>query len=247
MREGAARQYATILPSEAAFLPSTLSFTDAASVPQSAITAWQAIFEQALLTGSFTPATVPHVSAAGEVVGADLARGKRVLVLGAATAVGLMAVQFAKLAGASVYGTASAKNEAYLRELGIDGVIDYTRGSVEDWIGGEESRKFDVVFDCVGGKSMLDGWTAVKAGGAYPSIVPGFEEKPEKGRPEGVRAKWFVLEARGSDLEGISKLIDLGKVKTTVDGVWKLEDYEEAFKRAGGWGARGKVVLKVGE
>ena len=248
MREGAAREYATILPSETALIPSTLSFTEAASVPQSAITAWQALFEQGLLTGSFTPDTVPHVSSSGEkIFGGDLASGKRVLVLVAATAVGLMAVQFAKLAGATVYGTASAKNEAYLKELGVDGVIDYTKGSVEEWIGGDESKKFDVVFDCVGGKSMLDGWTAVKAGGAYPSIVPGFVEQPERGRPDGVKAKWFVLESRASDLEVIGKFIDLGKVKTTVDSVWKLEEYEEAFKRAGGWGARGKVVMKVAE
>lgn len=119
-RDGGARQYTTIFPSEAALIPSTLSFTDAASVPQSAITAWQALFEQALLTGSFTPTTIPHVSSSGEIVGGDLAKGKRVLVLGAATAVGLMAVQFAKLAGATVYGTASPKNEAYLQELGVD-------------------------------------------------------------------------------------------------------------------------------
>ena len=55
------------------------------------------------------------------------------------------------------------------------------------------------------------------------------------------------MESRASDLEVIGKFIDLGKVKTTVDSVWKLEEYEEAFKRAGGWGARGKVVMKVAE
>jgi threonine dehydrogenase-like Zn-dependent dehydrogenase len=139
-------------------------------------------------------------------------------------------VQFAKLAGAHVTGTASAKNEEYLQELGIDEVIDYTQVSVHKYIA-SGSSKFDLVFDCVGGKSMLDGWYGVAEGGTYISVVPGFKE-PEGGKPVGVKSKWFVMEARGL-------------LKATVDSVWQLEDYEGAFGKTASGHARGKVVFKV--
>lgn len=219
--------------------------TDAASVPMSAHTAWQALFEQGLLTGSFTSSSVPRVSDSGEILGSDLAKGKRVLVLGAAGGVGLMAVQFAKLAGATVYGTASSRNEEFLRELGVDGVVNYTKISVKDWIAEAPSeRKFDLVFDCVGGKAMLDGWFGVKEHGTYISVVPGFVEEPENGKPEGVRSKWFIMEARGEELERVGRFFGKG-LRATVDGVWGLEQWEEAFKRTGSGHARGKVVIKV--
>lgn len=243
-REGSAQEYANILPSEAALLPKGLDMVTAASVPMSANTAWQAIFEKGLLTGSFTPTSVPHVNEAGEAV-LGQAKGKRVLVLGAAGGVGLMAVQFAKLAGAWVAGTASAKNEEFLKGLGIDEVIDYTKLSVKEYIA-NGNNKFDVVLDGVGGKSMLDGWNGVTDTGAYISIAPGFKE-PEGGKPAGVRSTWFVMEARGQELAGISKFFEKGMLKTSVDSVWKLEEFEKAFAKTASGHAKGKVVLKVSD
>jgi NADPH:quinone reductase-like Zn-dependent oxidoreductase len=242
-REGSGREYATILPSEAAHVPRGLSMVDAASVPMSAHTAWQALFEQGLLTGSF--ANAPYVNDAGEVVDGQ-AKGKRILILNAAGGVGLFATQFARLAGAYTVGTASAKNLSFVKELGADEVIDYTKTTVKAWVGEGEDKKFDLVFDCVGGKSMLDGWNAVKKNGTYISVVPGFRE-PEGGKPEGVRNTWFVMEARGPELEKIGKFIEKGLVKTWVDSVWKIEEYNEAFAKTASGHARGKVVLKIAE
>jgi NADPH:quinone reductase-like Zn-dependent oxidoreductase len=244
-REGTGRQYATILPSETSLVPQGLDMVEAASIPMSALTAWQALFEQGLLTGKYEQDAVPHVDGEGKVVGGQ-AKGKRVLVLGAAGGVGTMAVQFAKLAGAFVAGTASVKNKAYLEELGADEVVDYTKISMEEWVGGDATKKFDVVFDCAGRKSMLDGWNAVKENGAYISVVPGFTE-PEGGKPAGVRTAWFVMVSRGEELEEISKFIEKGLVKGAVDSVWKLEEYEQAFAKTASGHARGKVVLKVTE
>ncbi|KAF2112984.1 hypothetical protein BDV96DRAFT_497033 [Lophiotrema nucula] len=238
-REGTARQYATILPSEASLVPAGLGMRDAAGVPMSALTAWQGLFEQGQLS------LAPFVNGAGEVENSDAAKGKKVLVLGASGGVGIFAVQLAKLSGAWVAGTASSRNQDFLEELGIDEFIDYTKTSVENWINGEEGRRFDLVLDCVGGASMLDGWSAVKSHtGVYISIAPGFRE-PEGGKPEGVRSKWFVMDSRGEELEGIGKFITKGLVKTCVDSVWKLEEYKEAFAKTASGHARGKVVLKI--
>jgi NADPH:quinone reductase-like Zn-dependent oxidoreductase len=217
---------------------------EASSVPMSAHTAWQALFEQGLLTGSFEK--VPQVDEEGVVRGSELAKGKRVLVLGAAGGVGLHAVQFAKLAGAWVAGTASEKNQAFLEGLGIDEVVDYRKMSVGEYVDGNEEKKFDLVLDCVGGKSMLDGWYGVKTRGVYVSVVPGFKE-PEGGKPEGVRSVWFVMEARGKELEEIGKFYTKGLVRTSVDSVWGLEDFEKAFAKTASGHARGKVVIKVAE
>jgi NADPH:quinone reductase-like Zn-dependent oxidoreductase len=242
-REGSAREFATILPSEAALVPRNLGMQEAASVPMSAHTAWQAVFEQGLLCSTFSNA--PYVSSSGEVVGSQ-AKGKRVLILNAAGGVGLFATQFAKLAGAFTVGTASGKNEGFVKELGADEVLDYTKTTVQAWVGEGEDKKFDLVFDCVGGKSMLDGWTAVKENGTYISVVPGFKE-PEGGAPAGVRSKWFVMEARGPELEGIGRFIEKGLVKTWVDSVWKIEEYAQAFAKTASGHARGKVVFSIGD
>jgi NADPH:quinone reductase-like Zn-dependent oxidoreductase len=165
-RPGAAREYGTVLPSEAAKVPAGLDMLEAASIPMSALTAWQALFEHGNLTASYAPPDVPHIDAAGNLVGGQAA-GKRLLVLGAASSVGRMAVQFGKLAGAYIVGTASYANSEVVRALGADEVVDYHDTSMREWVRGEEGRKFDLVFDCVGGGSMRDGWNAVREDGAY--------------------------------------------------------------------------------
>jgi NADPH:quinone reductase-like Zn-dependent oxidoreductase len=166
-RPGTARQYATILPGETAKVPGGLrgGLVEAASIPMSALTAWQALFEHGNLTGSYLPSDLPHIDASGNLVGGQ-ATNKRLLVLGAASSVGRMAVQFAKLAGAYVVGTASKANEGVLKELGVDEVIDYHSVRMKEWVSGSPSRKFDLVFDCAGGESMRDGWGAVREDGA---------------------------------------------------------------------------------
>lgn len=242
-RKGAAQEYANILPSEAALVPKGLDMASAACVPMSAHTAWQAIFERGLLTGSFDSYSVPHVNSTGETV-LNQAKGKRVLIIGAAGGVGLLAVQFAKLAGAFVAGTASTKNEEFLKGLGIDEVIDYTALSVAEYV--LSNKKFDLVLDCVGGQSMLDGWSGVDDNGVYVSIVPGFTE-PKGGKPAGVRAEWFVMEPRGEELTAISKFFEAGMLKVNVDSVWKLEEFREAFHKTATGHARGKVVFTVSD
>lgn len=242
-RRGAAQEYANILPSEAALVPKGLDMDSAACIPMSAHTAWQAIFEKGLLTGSFTPTSIPHVNDAGEAI-LNQATGKRVLLIGATGSVGLLGVQFAKLAGAFVAGTASTKNEEFLKGLNVDEVIDYTKLSVAEYASSHD--KFDIVFDCVGGQSMLDGWSGIKDNGVYVSIVPGFKE-PDGGKPTGVRTEWFIMEPRSEELAGIGRFFEKGMLKINVDSVWKLEEFSQAFARTASGHARGKVVLKVSD
>ncbi len=102
-RDGAEAEFTLALPNELAPKPGTLDPVQAAAVPLSALTAWQALFDQA-----------------------HLAEGQTVLIHGGAGGVGVFAVQLARLAGAQVLATASARNREFLRELGAMEIIDYT-------------------------------------------------------------------------------------------------------------------------
>src|SRR5262245_55053393 len=101
-RDGSSAEYVAVRAADCAQKPKTLGHAQAAAVPLSALTVWQAFFDHA-----------------------HLAAGQRVLIHGAAGGVGTFAVQIAHWHGAYVIGTASEKNRDFLLSLGADEVIDY--------------------------------------------------------------------------------------------------------------------------
>jgi NADPH:quinone reductase-like Zn-dependent oxidoreductase len=229
-RQANAREITVVDESEIAPLPEGLSWAEAASVPMSALTAWQALFTKASLTST--------EKASGN-------EGKRVLVAGASGAVGIWAVQLAKWAGCHVVGICGSSNVEFVKSLGADEVIDYKKASLGEWIHESEERKFDVMLDGVGGSSVGEAWTAVKTGGVLISIVQPVDDlKPDKGVSEGAKGLFFIVEPNGKELERISLLIE-AKVKTVVDSVWKLEEYEKAFEKVESGRARGKVIIDI--
>lgn len=120
-RDGAAAEFVLAEPYELAPKPRTLNHSQAAAVPLSTLTAWQALF-----------------------VHASLEAGQSVLVLGAAGGVGTMAVQLARWKGARVVGTCSGGKAGLVEGLGASEVVDYTKNKVEgrfhivlDCVGGD--------------------------------------------------------------------------------------------------------------
>jgi NADPH:quinone reductase-like Zn-dependent oxidoreductase len=142
-RDGAEAEYTIALPSELAPKPHSLDDVQAAAVPLSALTAWQAFFEYASLTA-----------------------GQTVLIHGAAGGVGVFAVQLARWAGAQVIGTASARNRDFLRELGVNETIDYTTTRFEEVV-----HEVDLVLDTVGGETVERSWGVLKKGGVLISVA----------------------------------------------------------------------------
>ncbi len=133
--DGAMAEYCQ---TESAFIarkPANLGYALAASVPISALTAWQ-----------------------GLVVRARVRAGERVLVHGGAGAVGLYAIQLARRAGAQVLATASQRDADFLHQLGVEAVIDYKRERFEERVG-----KVDVIFDTVGGETLERSWAVVRS------------------------------------------------------------------------------------
>jgi len=141
--EGAIAEFCLTVPTSIATKPAALSHAEAASVPISALTAWQGFFEQSKLKA-----------------------GDRVLVQGGAGAVGAFAVQIAHQHGAHVIATASEKNVGLVKGLGANEVIDYRTVRFEDSL-----RDVDIVFDTVGGETRERSWKVLKAGGKMISIA----------------------------------------------------------------------------
>ena len=145
-RDGAAAEYVVAEVDELARKPQRLTDVEAAAVPLSFLTAWQALFLHAIVEPGFP-----------------------ILILGAAGGVGVMAVQLARWLGMSrIVGTCSAKNAGFVRGLGASEVVDYSCEKVEG--------NFDVVLDCVGGKARDEYWQNVKMGGAFVSVAAPIQE-----------------------------------------------------------------------
>jgi NADPH:quinone reductase-like Zn-dependent oxidoreductase len=145
--DGATAEYCVTLPASIAAKPKSLSHIEAASVPISALTAWQGLFDRAKLQA-----------------------GERVLVHGGAGSVGIFAVQLARSRGAHVIATASEQNLAFVSELGADEVINYRRERFEDRAG-----KVDVVFDTVGNETLQRSWRVLKKDGRMVTIASDVE------------------------------------------------------------------------
>jgi len=149
--EGATAEYCLTKAAFVAAKPARLSHVEAASVPISGLTAWQALFDHAALQP-----------------------GERLLVHGGAGSVGLFAVQLGRRHGAHVIATASARDAEFVTELGAEQVIDYRAGRFEESVG-----TVDVVFDTVGGATLERSWEVLKPAGRMVTVAAD-EEKAER-------------------------------------------------------------------
>ena len=212
---GAYAEYVTVKAENVAPKPETLDFIQAAAVPQAALTAWQALFE----TGGLQP-------------------GQTVLIHAAAGGVGTFAVQLAKWKGVNVYGTASAGNLEFLRDIGVDEPIDYTTLYSE-----AIARRVDVVLDAVGGETQDRSWVVLKPGGVLVGTVTPPSE--ESAAAHDARPAFHMTHGSGQQLREIAALIDEGHIRPIVQEVIPLEDTRRAHELSQTGHVRGKIVLQV--
>jgi len=148
---GAQAEYCVTVPANVAPKPVVLDHAQAAAVPISALTAWQALIDRAQLSG-----------------------GQRILIHGAAGGVGSFAMQLARHLKAYVIATASAANANLVKMLGADEVIDYRRIPFETVV-----RDVDVVLDTVGGETRDRSWGVLNPGGQLVTIAADAERMTE--------------------------------------------------------------------
>jgi NADPH:quinone reductase-like Zn-dependent oxidoreductase len=214
---GAYAEYAIASAAMIARKPISLSYIEAASVPVIAVTAWQGLFDQAKLVASQT-----------------------VLIHGAAGNVGAYAVQLARQAGIRTIATAVAADHAYLRELGVDTVVDYQTEHFED-----VAQDVDAVLDLVGGDTQTRSFQVLRRGGKLISAVSQPDQKLAKSL--GVDATFFLVNVTTRHLTEIAGLIDSGTLRTRVGTVLPLADAREAHLMLEGIRRppKGKIVLAV--
>lgn len=214
-RNGSAAEYIAIRAADLAPKPHSLNFEQAAAVPLAGLTAWQALFDYA-----------------------QIEKGQRILIHGAAGGVGTYAVQLAKWKGAEVIATASHKDHNFLGELGVSEVIDYTHEHFE-----EKVEDVDVVLDTVGGETWQRSWGVLRRGGILISIVS--PVAAEKAASLGLRAVFFIVAPNRAQLIQLGHLIDQGALRVVVGAVLPLARAREAFEQASAGHKRGKIVLQV--
>jgi len=192
-----------------------LTHAQAAAVPLSALTAWQALFDQG-----------------------GLVSGQRVLVHGAAGGVGTYAIQLARWRRARVVATSSARDVEFVRKIGADEVIDYRTTRFEDAV-----ADLDLVIDTVGGDTWERSWDVSRPGGRLVSIaVP---RPPDRESVDGRQATWFVVKPDRHQLTEIGGLIDSGLLRPIISAVLPLTRGGEANGATGQRGGPGKIVLLV--
>jgi NADPH:quinone reductase-like Zn-dependent oxidoreductase len=205
--------------------PSSLTFEQAAAVPVAGLTALQGLRDK----GRIRP-------------------GQKVLVNGASGGVGPFAVQIAKAMGAEVTGVCSTRNVELVRSLGADRVIDYTR---EDFTA--DGRRYDVLFDNVGNRSLLECRRALNPEGIYVMIggPKGQWLAPLDRALRALAIAPFVSQKMGmlfaslnrDDLATLADLMQAGKVRPVLDRTYRLSELPAAMRYLEEGHARGKVVV----
>ena len=150
-------------------------------------------------------------------------------------------------AGAHVVGTCGPTNVDFVKGLGADVVLDYSKTDLFKWVKGDASqREFDLVLDCIGGATLTNAWRCVKKNGLVVSVAePADGKKPSDGVAEGVTSVWFIVDADQTLLRDITDMIEQDAYRSQVDSVFTLEQYQEAFERLEGGHAKGKVLLEL--
>lgn len=223
-------QYVTAPASEVALKPAGIDHVHAAGAPMAGLTAWQFLIE----LGHSAPN--PFQAEPHRPVQLD---GKTVLINGAAGGVGHLAVQIAKWKGAHVIAVASGKHEAFLRDLGADEFIDYSKTPPED-----VAHNIDLVLDTLGGPTTGRFLRTLKRGGALFPAFLGFSDAEEAAKL-GVTVSSTQVRSNGPQLAELGRLLDAGTVRVAIDSSFPLADASKAHERAAHGHIQGKIVLTV--
>lgn len=213
--EGAMAEFAVADIDQVLPKPKNLSFVEAAAVPLSALTAWQALFDHG-----------------------SLKKGQRVLITGAAGGTGIWATQFAKRIGAYVIGTGSSeRSREILKGLGLDQFVDYSTTTLKDAV-----KDVDLVLECVGGKSLEQAFEVVREDGTLINIC---DPECAKRAPKHVAASFFIVSMNKSQLSNITDLIESQSIRPVVDSVVDLENTPNAYMTGSKGHIHGKIVIKI--
>jgi NADPH:quinone reductase-like Zn-dependent oxidoreductase len=202
-------------------MPRNLTFTQAAAVPCVALTAMQAFRDIA-----------------------QIKKGQKVLVYGASGGIGHIAVQLAKYYETEVTAVCSTSNLPWVKELGADHAIDYTK---EDFA--QNGRTYDIILVAAGRRTYFRSKPSLTATSMFISESP----KPEYGILQiflspligDKRAKMHLSQPNEKDINFIRELIEADKIKPVIEKAYSLDQIAQAHRHVENGHTKGKVVIEV--
>ncbi|KAL4779778.1 hypothetical protein BJX76DRAFT_339893 [Aspergillus varians] len=243
---GSWAEYAIVSETSIAHKPTILTWEEAAAAPLSGMTAYEALFLHASVPVPGNEEAVRNWKREGRL-DPDSSRTK-LLLTGAAGAVGVYLVQLARLAGLHVTAAtrSNERNAEFLRELGVDDTIEYAALHTP-----AHESIYDIVIDTVGGQPLVDAWACIKGKGSLVSVDSSsfnfVEEHATRGiAREGVKALFFIVQGVREGLDALAHFAQLGILRVFVLDTYPLEKVQEAYDRANGrLTGRGKIILRI--
>jgi NADPH:quinone reductase-like Zn-dependent oxidoreductase len=213
LRDGAAAEYVAVEARNVAPKPQTVDHVHAAALPRAGLTAWQALFDHG-----------------------KLAKGQTVVIHGAGGAVGSMAVQLARWAGAEVIGTGRSHSRPLVMDLGADRYVALDAERLEDVAG-----QADLVFDTIGGEVLARSPALLKPAGTLVTVKA---DSPLPATRDDIRTLVFIQESSRAQLAELARLVDQGHVRPQVGAVYPLAQAVEAYSAKAAGGVPGRIVLQ---
>lgn len=204
--------------------PASLTFEQAAAIPQAGVIALQGIRDK----GQVQP-------------------GQKVLINGAGGSAGSFAIQLAKLCGAEVTGVDNTHKLDFMHSLGADQVIDYTQENFTT-----SGKQYDLILDLIAHRSIFAYQRALRPNGTYffvgGSVAILFQILllgPLLRKTTGKNIRLLAVPQNRPDLISITALCEAGKIVPVIDRQYSFSDVPEALRYVGEGRAKGKVVITL--
>ena len=222
---GGFAEYVCVRETALAQMPAGLTYDHAAALPQAGAIALQGIQDK----GRVQP-------------------GHKVLINGAGGGSGMYAIQLAKLRGAEVTGVDNSEKLEFMRSLGADHVIDYTRDDFTT-----NGRTYDLILDVAAHRpafayqrSLTPGGRYLYVGGSVATLLQVLMIGPVLGRAGRKSIRLLAVRLGVQHLDPLVELIQAGKITTVIDRRFPLSEVPEALRYLGEGHAKGKVVVAIG-
>ncbi len=219
---GAHAEYVTPREKGLVPMPANASFVDCSAISCAGMTALQALRKVA-----------------------QVQPGQKVLIYGASGGIGHFAVQLAKHFGAEVTAVTSTANQDWVKALGADHMIDYTRQDFS-----QNGQRYDLILDAVGKRTYASCKSSLTPTGVYISEHP---LKPAAQIPQWIFSlltrdphfKTHLTEGNTDDIQFLCDLLEQGKLRPMIDRCYPLTQIAAAHQHVEGGHTKGKVVVEV--
>ena len=222
-RWGGFAEYVCAHENALALKPASMTFEEAAAIPQAAMLAVQGLIDKGKIQS-----------------------GQKLLINGAGGGVGTFAIQIAKLYQVEITGVDRTSKLDMLRSMGFDHVIDYTQ---EDFT--KNGQQYDLILDVKTNRSILDYLRALSSNGIYVTVGGSMARLFEAlflGPWISMISKkkiGIVALKPNKDLAYVNGLFEAGKVKPVIDRPYRLDEVPDAFRRFGEGIHKGKVIITM--